>query len=98
MVSVLEKVKAVICNYVIVREWIENGEFFNTDIIIVVGTKWQAVMANIAFRGSGEKVYYAIKSNEKYHYRERTKWIVFDRKFKNRLSKNNFDILFVPKL
>lgn len=92
------QIKSELCKWIIIKEWIENGEFSNTERIIVIGTKWQAIMVNILFRGSGKKVYYATEPNEKYHYRKRTKWIIFDRYLKSKLPQNTFDVLFIPKL
>lgn len=98
MPGIIENIKSEICNYIIVREWIENGEFSNADIIIVIGTKAQAVMVNTLFRGSGKKVYYMERLHGKYRYKKRVKWIIFDRSLKRKLPQDDFDILFIPEL
>lgn len=88
----------IINNCIIINEWIENGEFSQADRIIVVGTKQQAIVVNLLFKGSGKKIYYCSKSDKKYTYNSRTKWIVFNRSLKKELSQNDYNILIVPKV
>lgn len=98
MPVIIKKIKSEICNYIIVREWIENGEFSNADTIIVIGTKAQAVMVNVLFRGSGKKVYYMERLHGKCRYRKWVKWIIFDRSLKRKLPQDDLGILFIPEL
>ena len=38
--KILSKIKSEICKYIIIREWIENGEFRRTERIVVIGTRF----------------------------------------------------------
>ena len=98
IMTVLSGIKRIICEYIVVRDCIENGEFVNADTIVVIGSGMQAVLVNILFRGSDKKIYYATELTAEYHYRKQTKWIIFDRSIENRLPQNNFNILFMPKI
>ena len=98
MVPVMKKIKAEICNYIILKEWIENGEFINTNVVIVIGTKIHARFVNFRFRGSGIKVYYNTELRGAYHYKKWVKWIIFDTNLKRKLPCDDFNLLFIPKL
>lgn len=98
MSKIINDIKSEICNYIIVKEWMENREFANADTIIVIGTKFQAVMVNILFKGSNKKVYYLDGMHGEYRYKKRVKWIIFDRSLKRKLPQDDLNILFIPKL
>jgi len=92
MESIILKLYPVI----IVKEWIECGEFRNTDKIIVIGSKFYAMAVKFLFRGSGKKIYYCTETAGKYKYNHKTKWIIFDRALKENLPLNSYDVLLVP--
>ena len=94
----LSKVRQLLYDCIIVREWIENGEFIKADRIIVIGTSLQAAMIRYLFKGSGKKIYYITGLNRKYEYRRQVKWIVFNNSLKKVLPKNDCNILFIPHL
>lgn len=96
--KLLSKAKQLIYNCIIVREWIENGEFTKSDRIIVIGTRLQAVMISCLFKGSGKKIYFITGLNRKYECRRQVKWIVFDSSLKKSLPKNDCNILFIPRI
>ena len=51
----LSGVKSLIFHYIIINEWIKNGEFDRTEKIITVGTRFQAMMVNILFRRNNKR-------------------------------------------
>lgn len=94
----LSKIKITVCNYIVIKEWVENGEFNQADKIIVIGTKLQSVMVKSLFRGTQKKVYYCKKFEKKYTYKSRTKWIIFDSSAKRMLPQKDYNILIVPNI
>ena len=92
MESMLIKLYPVI----IVKEWIDCGEFKGTDKIIVIGSKFYARAVKVLLSGSGKKVYYCTKAVGKYKYNNKTKWVVFDKDLKGNLPLNSYDVLLVP--
>lgn len=97
----LTKVRKWLCDYIIIREWVENGEFDGADRIIVIGTKFQAVMIKMLFRGTGKRIFYCEKLKRKYVHGSnagKIKWIIFDRGLKRKLPRNDCSILFMPKI
>lgn len=92
------KAKQLLYDFIIIKEWIENGEFIKADKIIVFGTRPQAVMVNYLFKGSHKKLYYITELNGQYSYRKHIKWIVFDNHFKKILPKNDSNILLMPHI
>ncbi len=91
----LWKTKLMICRYIIIREWIENGEFSKVDQIVVVGSRVHVFIVKFLFRKSGKKVYYS-KSYKKYKYSINRKWIIFDKGLKKLFLQNDSNILLVP--
>ncbi len=90
----LTRIKPIVCNYIIIREWIENGEFDNTNNIIVVGTRFQSVMVNVLFKRRDKRIFYCTNINYK-HY-DKTKWIIFDKTVKKAFPQNDYSILHMP--
>lgn len=90
----LSGVKSLIFHYIIINEWIKNGEFDRTEKIITVGTRFQAMMVNILFRRNNKRIYYCTKFAGKYIHHDRVKWIVFDGRLKK--VRNDSNILLVP--
>lgn len=100
----ISKLKPLICSYIIIREWIENGEFARAERIIVIGTRFQAAMVKMLFKGTGKRIFYIEKLGGKYAHDSntgragRTKWIVFGNRLKRKLPKNDCKILFMPRI
>lgn len=93
--TLLSKLKRMICKYIVIREWIENGEFSDTDQIVVVGSGTWVVMVKFLFRKSGKRIYCS-KLNKKYIYHKKRKWIVFEKALKKAFPQNDSSILLVP--
>lgn len=45
--KILSKIKSEICNFIIIREWFENGEFNKAERIVVIGTRFQLSLIHI---------------------------------------------------
>lgn len=82
--------------FIVVKEWMDCGEFKNTDTIIVIGNRFHAVVVSLLFRKSGKKIYYCSEMIEKYRYRKKTKWIIFDNSLKKKFPQNSYDVLVIP--
>lgn len=91
----LSKLKFVIDKYIVIREWIENGEFCNADQIVVVGSKVQAVMVKFLFRKTNKRIYY-LNSNREYIHHHKRKWIVFDQSLNKIFPQNDSNVLLIP--
>lgn len=94
--KVRDKVKETIYNLLIIDEWIKNGEFDKSETVTVVGTKAQAVIVNLLFKGKRQKINYCAKLPREYKYNTLQKWIVFDNKYRKILPKNDSSILWMP--
>lgn len=73
-------IKMLIISFVIVREWIECGEFKDIGRVIVVGKKMYAVIINFLIRNRKLKCCYCSLEDFKKFYKPRmcVKWIVFE--------------------
>lgn len=91
-----KKVKRTLYEYIIIKEWIDNGEFAKVDRIVVVGTKWQGIRVTFLFKNSNKKIYYVTELSEKYKYRNRVKWIIFDDNLKKMFPNDDCNVLFLP--
>lgn len=94
----LSKIKITVCNYSIIKEWLENGEFTQADKIMIIGTKQQAVMVKYLFRGTTKKIYHCAKFERRCAYKGRAKWIIFDSGIKMAIPQKNYNILLVPNV
>ena len=94
----LSKVKTAVCTYIVMKEWIENGEFHQVNKIVVVGTKRQAVMVKYLFRKSEKNIYYCEKPDQICECKNITKWIVFENKAKRNLLRKDYHVLIVPDI
>lgn len=94
--SLLPKVRQLLYALIILKEWIDNGEFTKADKILVIGTRLQAFMVNYLFYKKNKKVYYIVGLDMQCKCGEYVKWIVFDNKFKKVLSRDDYNILFIP--
>lgn len=92
----LSELRSIICNYIIIKEWIENGEFIETNKIVVVGTRFQAVMVKFLFRKCSKRIFYCTKLEKEYLYNNKTKWIIFNIALRKVLPENDHNILFMP--
>mgnify|MGYP006964298905 CR=1 FL=1 len=75
-----KRIKMLIITLVIVREWIECGEFKDIGRIIVVGGKMYAVIINFLIRNLKLECCYCSLEDFKKFYKPRmyVKWIVFE--------------------
>lgn len=94
MKSIMSKIYPIF----IVREWIECGEFNNTDKIIVIGSKFYALAINLLLWGSKKKIYYCVEFTGEYKYKNNTKWIILDNSLKRRFPQNSYNVLIIPDL
>ena len=94
--KILSKIKSEICKYIIIMEWIENGEFRRTERIVVIGTRFEGMVVNRLFKDK-KNIYYCTDLDKKYVQDYKTKWIVFDSKLKKYFPQNQFNILILPK-
>lgn len=69
-----------VISFIIVREWIECGEFEDADRIIVVGKKAYAMITNYLLRNKKIDCNYCDLERfiKTYKSRKNTKWIIFD--------------------
>lgn len=97
----VSKLKHLIYSHTIIREWIENGEFDRAGRIIVIGTRFQAVMVKRLFKGTNKRIFYSERFEGKYTHDSkagRTKWIVFDRGLRRNLPPDGCNILVMPEI
>lgn len=96
--ELLSKTRAMAGDMIVIKEWIENGEFDKADRIIIIGTKLQAMMTALLFKKEPKKVYYCSKPNRPYVYNKKIKWIIFDNRLKSEWPRNDYNILWMPKI
>lgn len=94
----LSKIKTAVCTYILMKEWVENGEFHEADKVVVIGTKVQAAVVKSFFRKTSKKIYYCEKFDSKYADKNRTKWIIFDDNIKKNFVHNDYHVLIVPDI
>lgn len=94
--KVLDKVKKLICNVLIIDEWIKNGEFGKAETVMVVGTKTQAVIVRLLFIGKAQKISYCTVLHGEYRHNVVKKWIIFDNRYRETLPRNDSGILWMP--
>lgn len=95
--KILSKIKSEICNFIIIREWFENGEFNKAERIVVIGTRFQSAVVNVLLKQSKKNIYYCTNLDRVNTRNCKTKWIVFDRELSKVLPQNDFNILILPK-
>lgn len=90
------KAKSVIYDYIIIKEWMENGEFKDAENIVVSGTRIQVAVVKLLFKKSGKKIYCCRNLKKQYAHRRHWKWIVFDRDMKKDWALNDSSVLLMP--
>lgn len=90
--------RKALCAHIIMREWVENGEFNKADTIMVIGTKLQAMMVRLLFFGKGKRICFCTGPQRRYVHDDRVKWIVLDSRSGRMLPGEDFNILRLPEV